>query len=204
MEYSATYRRAASRSYWDKLAEYDAEASAEGGEPQSPRPAHRRASGYSPRREPIIVEERRTDATYVHNPDIGTAAGGQQRRARSRRHELPPYKVPPSPELPQRHIPTSSTADILTILQGPRDAANDKEVRDHLVLCVYRNSRKSFMTYKLSLLSKSRHPTGYITDRPFFRRVYREYDFHLRGWFRRLFSFKTITTVRLMQVDQQL
>jgi hypothetical protein len=210
MEYSTTYRRGPSRSYLNKLAEYDAVPSAEGGytgEPLPPRPAFVRASGGPPRREHII--------------EMGEAGGQHQAEARRRERDRPRRRreepigdrlpeeaytpmVPHSPAIPRSRIPPSRDADILALSQGPRDAASDEEIRDHLVLCVYRNSRKSFATYKLSLLSKSGHPTAYITNRPFFRRVYRDYDFHLRGWFRRLFSFKTITTVRLVQVNRQL
>jgi len=221
MEYSSTYRRGPSRSYLNKLAEYDAVPSAEGsyaGEPLPPRPAHLRPPGGPPRNEYIIIEETSDGpATHASNFDIRVDAGGQHQaearrrqrdRPRGRRdaEEPPPYTptVPHSPAIPRSCIPRSRNADILALSQGPRDAISNEEIRDHLVLCVYRNSRKSFVSYKLSLLSKSGHPTAYITNRPFFRRVYRDYDFHLRGWFRRLFSFKTITTVRLVQVDRQL
>jgi hypothetical protein len=226
MEYSTTYRRGPSRSYLNKLAEYDAVTSAEGsyaGGPVPPRPAYLRPSGGPRRRESIIVEERSDrPAAFADYLDIRADAGGRHRpearrfrRDRYRSHgeesigdrlpeeEPPPYipTVPESPAIPRSCILPSRNADILTLSHGPRDATSDEEIRHHLVLCVYRNSRKNFATYKLSLLSKSGNPTAYITNRPFFRRVYRDYDFHLRGWFRRLFSFKTITTVRLVQVD---
>jgi hypothetical protein len=148
--------------------------------PRPPPPAGRPPASF------IRPNRRRTRPTEGPPP--------AQRRAAVPATELPNV-------VPEAPLASSTNAnrnpDLHALAQGGRDAKSPV-VRDNLVLCVYRNSKKSFDTCEVKLTPYS---SKTLRDRHLFRRMRKHYEYNLRGWIRGLFSFKSITTVRLLQVN---
>lgn len=118
------------------------------------------------------------------------------------RRRLPLGFVQPAP--PLNHPEKVTGHDLASLAQRPNPNSG-QDVRDNLVLCVYRNSKKTF-DYRLVELTSfgnrlDRRFKEHITDRHLFRNMRSRYEKQLRGWVRRLLSFKALTTVRLLQVS---
>jgi hypothetical protein len=123
---------------------------------------------------------------------------------------VPPGVVHPSPYLvssyqdPPESAPSHGHGhDLATLAEQPFPKDREK-VRNSIVLCVYRHSKKAFDFRFVEL----RKPPGHrmenkpVTDLQLFKRMRRTYEKDLRGWIRRFFSFKVLSTVRLLQVSQ--
>ena len=119
-------------------------------------------------------------------------------RERPQVRRVPPGFVQPAPYLPLSERLHSH--DLTGIAQGP-DPKSDPKVRENLVLCVYRNSKKSFDYRFVKLISGHGRKDVVVTDLSLFYNMRDVYENELRGWIRRFFSFKGLTTVRLLQVS---
>ena len=144
----------------------------------------------------------------------------QSHRASSRPTPLRPPPAPrpvplgvvqPSPYLvssyqdPPESVPSHGNGhDLATLAEQP--FPNDREkVRNSIVLCVYRHSKKAFDFRFVELRKPSgqrmdRENKPVVTDLQLFRKMRSTYEKELRGWIRRFFSFKVLSTVRLLQV----
>lgn len=82
------------------------------------------------------------------------------------------------------------------------------EVRDYMTICVYRNSTKRFDSCIVPLRTSRSGPNGKHrslrsdprSDRNFFHDLQHHYRNELTGRWRRFLGFKTVSTVRLLQV----
>jgi hypothetical protein len=109
--------------------------------------------------------------------------------------------VQPAP--PLNHPEKVPGHDLASLAQRPNPNAGE-DVRNNLVICVYRNSKKTFDYRLVELLSGNRLDRRIRgSDRNLFRTMRNKYENQLRGWIRRLLSFKALSTVRLLQVSNK-
>ena len=71
--------------------------------------------------------------------------------------------------------------------------------RNQLVVCLYHNSDKDWQSWYISLM-KHRQSSLYRSDREFFKALQDCYRYELRSPLRRVISFKSVSTVRLIEV----
>lgn len=114
----------------------------------------------------------------------------------------------PSPERPVRPVPPGFVQpvpllsrpdrvgghDLLGLASNPRPKS-DPDIQGKVVLCLYHNSRRSYDYRTVEYIHKRGNPIG---DRALFHRMRNKYQYELRGWIRRWFSFKGLSTVRLL------
>jgi hypothetical protein len=133
-------------------------------------------------------------------PPGGRPISPPHERLRPRPRPVPPGFVQPAP--PLMHPDKVPGHDLASLAQRPSPNAGE-DIRNNLVLCVYRNSKKSF-DYRFVELMETGHRLDRrfksITDRQLFRSMRSKYQNELRGWVRRFLSFKALSTVRLLQV----
>jgi len=125
----------------------------------------------------------------------------QRRPASSRRRPIPQGFVETSPRLSKAH------GNDLAALAQRLFPLEQEDIRDKLLLCVYRNSKKAFLYCKVDLTGGG-HTADHITkphmtDRQLFENMSRKYNSELRGRVRQLFSFKVPSTVRLRKVSNK-
>jgi hypothetical protein len=139
---------------------------------------------------------RRPSASYIYP---------NRRRSRSMEGPPPAHRratvTDTEPELPDTPRVSSTNANRnpdLHMLAQHRGTTSGPVAHNNLVLCVYRNSKKGFDMCEVKLAP---HSSKALRDRHLFRRMRKQYEYNLRGWIRGLFSFKSITTVRLLQVN---
>lgn len=97
--------------------------------------------------------------------------------------------------------------DLLLRSQEVMDAKSP-EVRDYMTICVYHNSTKRFDSCIVPLRTSRPGPDGKTrslrsdprSDRNFFHDLQSHYRNELTGRWRRFLGFKTVSTVRLLQV----
>jgi len=123
------------------------------------------------------------------------------RRASPGRRPIPQGFVETSPRLSKAH------GNDLAALAQRLFPLEQEDVRDKLLLCVYRNSKKAFLYCKVDLTGGG-HTADHITkphmtDRQLFENMSRKYNSELRGRVRQLFSFKVPSTVRLRKVSNK-
>ena len=160
-----------------------------------PRVVHRH--GDPPRPPPVRPPQREHP---IRPPPRRPSPSRPAPRRRSPR-PVPEGFVTPAP--PLNHPEKAGGGHDLDTLTGgnPKDSP---KVRDNLVLCVYRNSKQTYDFRYVELrrdhkLSSSEKPN--ISDRELFRNMRNTYHTQLRGWPRRIFSFKALTTIKLLNVS---
>jgi hypothetical protein len=118
----------------------------------------------------------------------------------------------PSPERPVRPVPPGFVQpaplisrpdrlgghDLLGLASNPRPKS-DPDIKGKVVLCLYHNSKRTFDYRTVQYISKQGQS---IRDRELFYMMRNTYQYELRGWIRRWFSFKGLTTVRLLLVSE--
>lgn len=127
------------------------------------------------------------------------------------------YQEPPPSSSGEDHVGTGGGAgggggrgghDLATLAGQPNPKDREK-VRNSIVLCVYRHSKKAF-DFRFVELRKSqgkrmdRDIIPPVSDLRLFKKMRKTYEKDLRGWIRRLLSFKHLSTVRLLQVSMLL
>ncbi|KAL1305729.1 hypothetical protein AAFC00_007315 [Neodothiora populina] len=129
----------------------------------------------------------------------------------------PPPSPPPrpddySPALPpvvRRSEAHGKSEDLALAAQTHVNGDHDDRIRDYLTICLYRNSKKAFQTQRVRIMKpRFRHlnisssrikQMTYVPDRDFMLAMRWKYKNNLRGPFRRILSFKTVSTARLLQ-----
>jgi hypothetical protein len=155
---------------------------------------------------PIIIEDRPEYARRCHRdpprrsrPEIPVEPP-RPPPAQPTVRRVPPGYVQPAPSLPPSERLYGN--DLAGIAQD-LDLKSNPQIRENVVLCVYRNSKKSFDYRFIKLISGHGGTDIVITDRLLFHSMRSSYENELRGWIRRFFSFKGLTTVRLLLVSNR-
>lgn len=161
------------------------------------RPSHRRHTGRVPLQPPppylvpqgFVTPSPYLVSSYQQPPDSGSGSGhghgrtGDGSGGGGGRHDL-------------------------ATLAGQPDPKASEKVRSSIVICVYRRNRLKSFDYRMVQLrsSTARRPDrggqgySYTQDLLLFQQMRRTYENEMRGWVRRLLSFKALSTVRLLQV----
>ena len=95
------------------------------------------------------------------------------------------------------HRQSRKKEDLSLLSQGVIDR-DDPGIMQHMRVCMYRNSTKS---YQSTLVRLVRRNGSSRTDLKFFVDMRAKYKAELRGPLRRVISFKTVSTARLLRVS---
>lgn len=104
------------------------------------------------------------------------------------------------------HAGPRSSPDVELMAQRPVDHS-EPYVRNTVIICIWRNSHKRFASTTVRLVKKEYldssvdlHYKHLRRDHVFVRDMVHKYKTQLRGRLRRIFSFKTVSTIRLLEV----